>query len=197
MSSQASRPRRRPIQASRRWMHRLRDPAEAARRADRHASSRSRSAIARACARRRPRIRRSSVTWPAGRLRRAGSTRRSRRRRGAVRGRRPTARGRLDAVPQLRAGAPPRRDRLDVAAALGLGTGVNIETKLLLLEHAFERRGLQRVEFKTDARNERTRGCAAEAGRAVRGDLAQAHDAADRARATRPGTRSPRTTGPR
>ncbi len=38
------------------------------------------------------------------------------------------------------------------------GTGANVETKLLLLEHAFERRGLRRVEFKTDARNERTRG---------------------------------------
>ena len=38
------------------------------------------------------------------------------------------------------------------------GTGANVETKLLLLEHAFERHGLQRVEFKTDARNERTRG---------------------------------------
>jgi RimJ/RimL family protein N-acetyltransferase len=38
------------------------------------------------------------------------------------------------------------------------GTGVNVETKLLLLEHAFERHGLQRVEFKTDARNLRTRG---------------------------------------
>jgi RimJ/RimL family protein N-acetyltransferase len=37
-------------------------------------------------------------------------------------------------------------------------TGANIETKLLLLEHAFERNGLQRVEFKTDARNVRTRG---------------------------------------
>jgi N-acetyltransferase len=38
------------------------------------------------------------------------------------------------------------------------GTGANVETKLLLLEHAFERHGLRRVEFKTDARNERTRG---------------------------------------
>jgi RimJ/RimL family protein N-acetyltransferase len=36
-------------------------------------------------------------------------------------------------------------------------TGANVETKLLLLEHAFDRCGLQRVEFKTDARNERTR----------------------------------------
>jgi RimJ/RimL family protein N-acetyltransferase len=36
--------------------------------------------------------------------------------------------------------------------------GVNIETKLLLLTHAFETLGLRRVEFKTDARNERSRG---------------------------------------
>ena len=34
----------------------------------------------------------------------------------------------------------------------------NVEAKMLLLEHAFERCGVQRVEFKTDARNERTRG---------------------------------------
>jgi RimJ/RimL family protein N-acetyltransferase len=38
------------------------------------------------------------------------------------------------------------------------GSGVNVETKLLLLEHAFERAGMQRVEFKTDARNHQTRG---------------------------------------
>ena len=38
------------------------------------------------------------------------------------------------------------------------GSGANVETKLLLLEHAFERCGVQRVEFKTDARNLRTRG---------------------------------------
>ncbi len=37
-------------------------------------------------------------------------------------------------------------------------TGANVETKLLLLEHAFERIGLRRVEFKTDARNDRSRG---------------------------------------
>ncbi len=36
-------------------------------------------------------------------------------------------------------------------------TGVNIEAKLLLLEHAFERLGCMRVEFKTDALNERSR----------------------------------------
>ena len=37
------------------------------------------------------------------------------------------------------------------------GTGVNVETKLLLLAHAFETLGCMRVEFKTDARNERSR----------------------------------------
>ena len=37
------------------------------------------------------------------------------------------------------------------------GTGANTEAKMLLLQNAFEHHGLQRVEFKTDARNERTR----------------------------------------
>jgi N-acetyltransferase len=37
------------------------------------------------------------------------------------------------------------------------GTGANVEAKLLMLEHAFERLGCLRVEFKTDARNERSR----------------------------------------
>jgi RimJ/RimL family protein N-acetyltransferase len=37
------------------------------------------------------------------------------------------------------------------------GTGANVEAKLLQLEHAFERLGCMRVEFKTDARNERSR----------------------------------------
>lgn len=38
------------------------------------------------------------------------------------------------------------------------GSGANLETKYLLLENAFERCGLMRVEFKTDARNLRVRG---------------------------------------
>jgi N-acetyltransferase len=38
------------------------------------------------------------------------------------------------------------------------GTGANVETKYLLLRNAFDRCGLQRVEFKTDARNLRVRG---------------------------------------
>lgn len=37
------------------------------------------------------------------------------------------------------------------------GTGANAEAKLLLLEHAFEHAGCIRVEFKTNARNERAR----------------------------------------
>jgi RimJ/RimL family protein N-acetyltransferase len=38
------------------------------------------------------------------------------------------------------------------------GRGVNVETKLLLLTQAFESAGCRRVEFKTDARNARSRG---------------------------------------
>jgi N-acetyltransferase len=36
-------------------------------------------------------------------------------------------------------------------------TGANVEAKLLMLEHAFEGLGCLRVEFKTDALNERSR----------------------------------------
>jgi N-acetyltransferase len=38
------------------------------------------------------------------------------------------------------------------------GTGVNVEAKLLMLRHAFEVWRCRRVELKTDARNERSRG---------------------------------------
>jgi N-acetyltransferase len=38
------------------------------------------------------------------------------------------------------------------------GTGVNVEAKLLMLRHAFERWGCRRVELKTDALNARSRG---------------------------------------
>jgi RimJ/RimL family protein N-acetyltransferase len=37
------------------------------------------------------------------------------------------------------------------------GTGANVEAKYLLLRHAFETHAVRRVEFKTDARNERAR----------------------------------------
>jgi RimJ/RimL family protein N-acetyltransferase len=35
-------------------------------------------------------------------------------------------------------------------------SAINTETKLLMLTHAFERLGCIRVEFKTDARNDRS-----------------------------------------
>ncbi len=37
------------------------------------------------------------------------------------------------------------------------GTGINVESKLLLLRHAFEQLGVARVDLKTDARNARCR----------------------------------------
>jgi RimJ/RimL family protein N-acetyltransferase len=37
------------------------------------------------------------------------------------------------------------------------GTGANVEAKLLLMGHAFDELGCIRVEFKTDAKNERSR----------------------------------------
>ncbi len=37
------------------------------------------------------------------------------------------------------------------------GTGINLESKLLLIRHAFEQLGVARVDLKTDARNERSR----------------------------------------
>jgi RimJ/RimL family protein N-acetyltransferase len=40
-------------------------------------------------------------------------------------------------------------------------TGANVEAKYLLLRHAFEELGCLRVEFKTDALNERARGALA------------------------------------
>jgi RimJ/RimL family protein N-acetyltransferase len=38
------------------------------------------------------------------------------------------------------------------------GTGANVEAKLLMLGHAFETWGCRRVELKTDAHNDRSRG---------------------------------------
>lgn len=50
-------------------------------------------------------------------------------------------------------------------------TGVNVETKLLLLGHAFEQVGVRRVEFKTDARNARSRGALEALGATFEGIL--------------------------
>ena len=51
------------------------------------------------------------------------------------------------------------------------GSGANVEAKLLLLTHAFERVGCRRVEFKTDARNERSRGALEALGATFEGVL--------------------------
>ena len=42
-------------------------------------------------------------------------------------------------------------------AASAQRTGINAEAKLLLLQHAFEELGVARVDWKTDARNQRSR----------------------------------------
>jgi len=49
------------------------------------------------------------------------------------------------------------------------GTGANTEAKYLLLANAFERCGLMRVEFKTDARNLRVRGALLSIGASFEG----------------------------
>jgi RimJ/RimL family protein N-acetyltransferase len=55
----------------------------------------------------------------------------------------------------------PAHRRLEIGwtwlAPAARGTGANSEVKLLMLEHAFERLGAMRVEFKTDALNVRSR----------------------------------------
>ena len=55
----------------------------------------------------------------------------------------------------------PAHRRLEIGwtwlAPAAHGTGANSEAKLLMLEHAFERLGAMRVEFKTDALNLRSR----------------------------------------
>lgn len=50
-------------------------------------------------------------------------------------------------------------------------TGINTEAKCLLLEHAFDRLGCIRVEFKTDARNSRSRAALERIGATEEGTL--------------------------
>jgi RimJ/RimL family protein N-acetyltransferase len=52
-------------------------------------------------------------------------------------------------------------------------TALNTEAKLLLLQHAFERLGCVRVEFKTDARNERSQRAIERIGATREGTLRQ------------------------
>jgi RimJ/RimL family protein N-acetyltransferase len=55
----------------------------------------------------------------------------------------------------------PEHRRLEIGwtwlARSQWGTGTNAEAKYLMLEYAFERLGVRRVEFKTEATNERSR----------------------------------------
>ena len=51
-------------------------------------------------------------------------------------------------------------------------TGANLEAKLLMLGYAFDDLGCMRVEFKTDARNARSRDALERAGAASRGSSA-------------------------
>jgi RimJ/RimL family protein N-acetyltransferase len=69
-------------------------------------------------------------------------------------------------------------DRLDAVevgftwlAASAQGTGINAEAKLLLFRHAFEVWGVQRVDLKTDARNERSRAAIQSVGARFEGVL--------------------------
>ena len=68
------------------------------------------------------------------------------------------------------------------------GTGANVEAKLLMLEHAFERLGCLRVELKTDARNERSRGAMAALPAQFEGVHRSPCSSAAASGATRPGT---------
>ncbi|MET8540199.1 GNAT family protein [Kitasatospora sp. NPDC004799] len=56
-------------------------------------------------------------------------------------------------------------------AASAQGTGLNTEAKYLLFRHAFEERGVGRVDLTTDARNGRSRAAIAKAGATFEGVL--------------------------
>jgi RimJ/RimL family protein N-acetyltransferase len=56
-------------------------------------------------------------------------------------------------------------------AASAQGTGINTEAKLLLLDHAFGQLRVARVDFKTDARNARSRRALAGLGASFEGVL--------------------------
>jgi RimJ/RimL family protein N-acetyltransferase len=58
-------------------------------------------------------------------------------------------------------------------------TGVNTEAKLLLLQHAFEALGVERVEWQTDIRNERSQAAIARLGATREGVLRRNRKRAD------------------
>ena len=79
-------------------------------------------------------------------------------------------RGRQQPLHVDRAGAQAPRDRLDVDRRRRTsGPAVNREAKLLQLTHAFETLEANRVEFKTHARNERSRNALAGIGATFEG----------------------------
>jgi RimJ/RimL family protein N-acetyltransferase len=51
----------------------------------------------------------------------------------------------------------PSRDYRLLVYTIAWRTGVNLEAKLLLLDYAFDKLGLIRIEFHTDAHNARSR----------------------------------------
>jgi RimJ/RimL family protein N-acetyltransferase len=51
------------------------------------------------------------------------------------------------------------------------GSGANTESKLLILEHAFQSLGCHRIEFRTDSRNTRSRAALARLGAVEEGTL--------------------------
>ena len=69
------------------------------------------------------------------------------------------------------------------------GTGTNIEAKYLLLRHAFETLGCLRVEFKTDANNERARAALAAIPPSSRGSTGSTCSSVAANAATPPGKR--------
>jgi RimJ/RimL family protein N-acetyltransferase len=73
------------------------------------------------------------------------------------------------------AGRPGVPDTVEIGAtwlaASAQRTAANTEAKLLMLTHAFEAWGVQRVQLKTDARNERSRAAIARLGAQFEGVL--------------------------
>ena len=58
-------------------------------------------------------------------------------------------------------------------ASSAQGTGINAEAKLLLFDHAFDSWGVDRVDLKTDARNERSRAAMGALGATFEGVLSK------------------------
>ena len=140
--------------------------SERARRARSSGSSRSAASTATACASRRATPRSGPGSTAGSRrgrrlrplVRRPGSRRRARRR---VVLRDDLARDRRADRQLLVPDVRPEHDGLEIGWTWlhpsAWRTGANVEAKLLMLGHAFDELGCMRVEFKTDARNERSR----------------------------------------